>query len=124
MLLALARSHRHDWAMSVVNYKIGDAPLDRSSYASMAPSTHDDEIRFQVLGQSHNLLSYTPKPEMGSVHSPPADLHPPGQFPEYLLGLLFDLIVVLAIQTQDVGIFPHKVGKLSDIYHVQLGVGP
>jgi hypothetical protein len=71
MLLALARSHCHDWAMSVVNYKIGDAPLDRSSYASMAPSAHDDEIRFQVLRQSHNLLSHTPKPEMGSAHSPP-----------------------------------------------------
>jgi hypothetical protein len=52
----LARVHHQDRAGSVAGNRIGDASVDVPPYPVAASTPHDDQVRFQLLGQAHDLL--------------------------------------------------------------------
>src|SRR5918994_5348576 len=91
--MLLLRAHHQHWAGSVADNSIGDAPLDGSPYPPMAPATHHDQVRPELLGQSHNLQVHLPHPEVSSGHCAPGHLHPPRLLPQQLPRLLLDLLV-------------------------------
>jgi hypothetical protein len=52
----LARAHHQDRAGSVADKRIGDASVDDPPCLVAASTPHDDQVRFQLLGQAHDLL--------------------------------------------------------------------
>ena len=65
-----------------------------------------------------------PHPEVSPCHDAPGDLHPQRQFTQQLPGLLFDLLVELALVAERSWIAHKEAGYYSDVRHVQPGVGP
>ena len=43
---------------------MGDAPLDGPPYPLVASATHHDQVRPELLGQSHDLQIHLPHPEV------------------------------------------------------------
>ena len=89
--------------------KIGGASLDRPPYSAVAPTPHDDKVRFQLLSQTHDLFAHYSHPEVGSGHSPATNFHPPGQLPEHLPGLLLHLLVEQSVKTYGAGAVGQEV---------------
>jgi hypothetical protein len=58
--LLLLRAHYHHRTGSVVDNPIGDAPLNGSPYPPVAPATHHDQIRPELLGQAYNFKVHLP----------------------------------------------------------------
>jgi hypothetical protein len=51
----LVRAHHQDRAGSVADNRIGNASVDDPLYPVAASTPHDDQVRFQLLGQAHDL---------------------------------------------------------------------
>src|SRR5688500_19383133 len=98
--------------------RIRDTPLDGPPYPPVTPATHHDQSHPELLGQSHNLQVHLPHPEVRPCYGAPGDLHPPGQLSEQLPGLLFDLLVELAIVAERPGIALQEKGYHPDVHHV------
>src|ERR671910_631055 len=119
---ALVRAYYQDRAGSVADNPIGDTPFDGPPYPTVAPATHDDQVRPELLGQAYYLQVHRSHPEVRPCYSAPGDLHPPGELSEPLPGLLFDLLVDPAFVAERPWIALKETGYHSDVHHVQLGV--
>src|SRR5215207_7534544 len=83
--------------------RVRDATHQRSSYSAEPPTAHHDQVRLELFGQGHDLKVHRPHPEVSPCHGGPGHLHPPGLFPEPLPGLLFYVLVELAIVAERPG---------------------
>src|SRR5215207_1108112 len=97
--LLLFRAHHQHRATSVADNPIGDSPFDGPPYPPVAPATHHDQVRPELLGQAYNLQVHLPHPEVSPGHCAPGSLHSPGLPSEQLAGQLLDLLVELAPRT-------------------------
>src|SRR5215208_3835727 len=121
-LFFVRTDHQH-WAVGMAHNRVRYAAHQRSSHSPEPPTTHNDQVRSELLGQGQDLQVHLPHPEVSPCHGAPGHLHPQRLFPEPLLGLLFDLLVELAIVAESPRIALQKHGHHSDVHHVQLGVG-
>src|SRR5215203_155457 len=102
----------------VADNRIGDTPFDGPPYPPVAPTTHHDQVRLELLGQNHDLQVHHSHPEVRPGHVPASGLHLPGQPPEYLQRLLLYIVIELAVETHDVRVVHQEVGKLPNIDYV------
>src|SRR5215211_4457018 len=116
--LSLLRTDHQHGAVGMAHNRVRDATHQRSSYSPEPPTTHHDQVRLELLGQSHDLQSHLPHPEVSPCHGSPGSLHPPRLLPEQLPGHLYDLLVELAIVAEGPWIALQENGDHSDVHHV------
>src|SRR3712207_4690679 len=62
---SLLRTCHHDWAVSVTDDRVRDAPHQRPSQRSAAAAPHDYHSGAQPLSEPHDLRVRTAQPRMG-----------------------------------------------------------
>src|SRR5215217_1727275 len=121
-LFLLRTDHQH-WAVGMPDNRIRDAAHQHASQSAESTTAHHYQVRSELLSQGHDLQVHRPHPEVSPRHGATGGLHPPGLFPEQFPGLLFYLLVELAVVAERPWIAIQENGHHSDMPHVQLGVG-
>src|ERR671916_485526 len=106
-LFLLRTDHQHG-AVSMPHNRVRDAAHQRSSHSPEPSTAHHYQIHSELLAQGHDLQGDRPHPEVSPCHGAPGGLHPPGLLSEQLPGLLFYLLVELAVEAERPWIAIHE----------------
>src|SRR4028119_583024 len=97
-------------------------PILRWVPATVPPATPTPQDSFRrrprayMRAPAHPLQVPRPPPEVGAGHGSAGDPHPPGQLPQQLPGLLFDLLVELAVVAAHSGIAHQESRRPSHVH--------